>query len=43
VPAPHVLPHLPAVHTSPAPQALPQVPQFAVSDAKSTHAPSHFW
>lgn len=42
VPPPHVLPQVPAVHTSPAPHAFVQEPQWAVSDAKSTQAPSHF-
>jgi hypothetical protein len=34
-----LVPHFPAVHTSPAPHALAQSPQCAVSDAKSTQAP----
>lgn len=38
---PHAVLHLPAAHTSPAPQAVGQVPQCAVSEAKSTQAPSH--
>lgn len=39
---PQEVPHLPAVQTSPAPQALGQLPQWAVSEAKSTHVLPHF-